>query len=317
MSTEAPSIAESFEAAMKQKWDPDEEGAGSFAPLSAEVSARVKRDLLAVFREPIDGVLVVPTDDIRLVWACIVGPEGTPYSGAPFIFKIRFLSSYPSAPPRCRLMTTHGGTVRFGPNLYANGKVCLSILGTWTGGSWLPSFSLSTLLVNLQSLLSPRAATLEPGHEAAPEAEVAGLNDALEHETLRVAVLGQLGEGAGAGAAAAAGGGGAPAYLESCPELLDAVRENFLLGAEAWAGRARALARTLDGTPFRDPRYARVRAGEASPVFRFAELADSIQRAFLRAGARADAGASEGASEGAGEGAGVGAAAAAAADAAS
>jgi ubiquitin-protein ligase len=279
MSTEAPSIKLSYEAAMNQKWDPDED-ADSLEPLTAEVAARVKRDLLAVFREPIDGVLVVPTDDMRLVWACIVGPEGTPFSGAPFIFKIRFLSTYPAAPPRCRIMTTCGGTVRFGPNLYANGKVCLSILGTWVGGSWLPSFSLSTLLVNLQSLLSPRAAALEPGHEAAPDDEVAGLNDALEHETLRVAVLAQLGADTAAGP---------PAYLAHCPELLDAVRENFLLGAQAWAGRARALARTLDGTPFRDPRYARVRAGEASPVFRFAELADRIQRVFLRASADAAA----------------------------
>jgi len=29
------------------------------------------------------------------------------------------------------LMTTGGGTCRFNPNFYANGKVCLSILGTW------------------------------------------------------------------------------------------------------------------------------------------------------------------------------------------
>jgi len=26
-----------------------------------------------------------------------------------------------------------GGSVRFNPNLYASGKVCLSILGTWSG----------------------------------------------------------------------------------------------------------------------------------------------------------------------------------------
>ena len=26
------------------------------------------------------------------------------------------------------------GTVRFNPNLYQNGKVCLSLLGTWSGG---------------------------------------------------------------------------------------------------------------------------------------------------------------------------------------
>lgn len=31
------------------------------------------------------------------------------------------------------LATTGGGKVRFNPNLYNNGKVCLSLLGTWSG----------------------------------------------------------------------------------------------------------------------------------------------------------------------------------------
>lgn len=32
------------------------------------------------------------------------------------------------------LKTTGGGSVRFNPNLYNCGKVCLSLLGTWEGG---------------------------------------------------------------------------------------------------------------------------------------------------------------------------------------
>jgi hypothetical protein len=32
-------------------------------------------------------------------------------------------------------MTTGQGQFRFNPNLYANGKVCLSLLGTWSGGA--------------------------------------------------------------------------------------------------------------------------------------------------------------------------------------
>mmetsp|Transcript_10330 Transcript_10330/g.30927 ORF Transcript_10330/g.30927 Transcript_10330/m.30927 type:complete len:103 (-) Transcript_10330:836-1144(-) len=45
---------------------------------------------------------------------------------------------YPQSPPRVRNMTTGAGRVRFNPNLYANGKVCLSILGTWKGPGWMP-----------------------------------------------------------------------------------------------------------------------------------------------------------------------------------
>jgi hypothetical protein len=37
-------------------------------------------------------------------------------------------------PPQVSFKTTGGGSIRFNPNLYAEGKVCLSLLGTWSGG---------------------------------------------------------------------------------------------------------------------------------------------------------------------------------------
>jgi hypothetical protein len=46
--------------------------------------------------------------------------------------------------PQVQFLTTGGGTVRFNPNLYNCGKVCLSLLGTWAGPSWQPG--ISTLL---------------------------------------------------------------------------------------------------------------------------------------------------------------------------
>jgi hypothetical protein len=54
-------------------------------------------------------------------------------------------------------MTTGGGTTRFNPNLYANGKVCLSLLGTWRGQStenWDPKIStLLQVLISIQSII--------------------------------------------------------------------------------------------------------------------------------------------------------------------
>jgi len=61
--------------------------------------------------------------------ALIIGPFDTPYEGGFFYFYIRCPPDYPIRPPRVRLMSTGGGRVRFNPNLYKNGKVCLSILG--------------------------------------------------------------------------------------------------------------------------------------------------------------------------------------------
>jgi Ubiquitin-conjugating enzyme len=40
-----------------------------------------------------------------------------------------------------KFLTTGAGSVRFNPNLYNCGKVCLSLLGTWSGPSWSPANS--------------------------------------------------------------------------------------------------------------------------------------------------------------------------------
>lgn len=49
--------------------------------------------------------------------------------------RVQFPEDYPSSAPHIVLLTTNGGKTRFNPNLYSDGKVCLSILGTWRGES--------------------------------------------------------------------------------------------------------------------------------------------------------------------------------------
>ena len=63
----------------------------------------------------------------------IAGPDGTPYAGGLFEFDCFIPIVYPNSPPLMHLKTTGGGTVRFNPNLYNTGHVCLSLLGTWRG----------------------------------------------------------------------------------------------------------------------------------------------------------------------------------------
>eukprot|EP01060_Flectonema_neradi_P010399 TRINITY_DN1748_c0_g1_i2.p1 TRINITY_DN1748_c0_g1~~TRINITY_DN1748_c0_g1_i2.p1 ORF type:complete len:462 (+),score=60.44 TRINITY_DN1748_c0_g1_i2:45-1430(+) len=83
--------------------------------------------------------------------ALIIGPEGTPYQNGCFMFDIFLPSQYPQVPPKVTLTTTSGGKIRFNPNLYASGKVCLSLLGTWQGPSWIPGKStLLQVLISIQ-----------------------------------------------------------------------------------------------------------------------------------------------------------------------
>ncbi|KAH8076916.1 hypothetical protein JL720_10214 [Aureococcus anophagefferens] len=118
----------------------------------------------------------------------IVGLEGTPYAGGFFHFKVRFPPAYPCDCPKVELATTGRGTVGFNPNLYANGKVCLSILGTWAGPSWSPTQSLASVLLSIQSLMHDRPYVNEPGREAASDAACAPYNEFLRYATLRYAL---------------------------------------------------------------------------------------------------------------------------------
>ena len=88
------------------------------------------RDIKLLFDDPLPGILIVPEENNYCLIRCVViGPENTPYEGGLFEFVVRFGPSYPMVPPRVKFLTTDASKVRFNPNLYANGKVCLSILG--------------------------------------------------------------------------------------------------------------------------------------------------------------------------------------------
>ena len=95
--------------------------------------------------------------------ALIRGPEGTPYEGCVLVFAIEFQSDYPFSPPKVDFLTSDGRT-RFHPNLYINGKVCLSILGTFSGPSWSATQSLSSVLLSILALLDTNPLSHEPAY---------------------------------------------------------------------------------------------------------------------------------------------------------
>ncbi|KAK3705920.1 hypothetical protein LTR37_013073 [Vermiconidia calcicola] len=98
----------------------------------------------------------------------IVGPKGTPYENGLFEFHLLCPIEYPNKPPMMQFMTTGGGAHGFNPNLYNNGKVCLSLLGTWNDGRpWTPGESmLLQLFVSIQSMIfCDEPICNEPGDE--------------------------------------------------------------------------------------------------------------------------------------------------------
>lgn len=100
----------------------------------------------------------------------ISGPKDTPYENGIFEFHACFPADYPNSEPKVLLHTTGNNTVRFNPNLYNEGKVCLSILGTWSGRpeeKWQPKISsFYQVLVSIQSdILVKEPYFNEPSYE--------------------------------------------------------------------------------------------------------------------------------------------------------
>lgn len=144
----------------------------------------------------------VAEERMDLMKVLIIGPRDTPYACGCFAFDIYFPPEYPHVPPKVHLLTTGGGTVRFNPNLYKDGKVCLSLLGTWPGQEgemWNSRTStILQVMVSIQSLILVGEPYFnEPGYEQERGTPTGDQNNRLYNQqireaTLQHAILGQL-----------------------------------------------------------------------------------------------------------------------------
>ena len=137
--------------------------------------------------------------------AYIFGPDDSLYSNK--LVKVHFdiPSDYPFSPPKARFIQHSGGRIH--PNLYVEGKICLSILGTWPGEPWAQSMGIdtgsfpffagcndpvlinndSTVLITIRSLLDKEPYKHEPGQKNDP-----GFNKYVEYTTWQYLLLDYL-----------------------------------------------------------------------------------------------------------------------------
>ncbi|CAL0328887.1 unnamed protein product [Lupinus luteus] len=127
---------------------------------------RIQEEWKSLEKDLPDSIFVrVYESRIDLLRAVIIGAEGTPYHDGLFFFDVFFPSGYPNVPP---LVQYNSGGLRLNPNLYNCGKVCLSLLNTWSGSKnekWLPGVStILQVLVSIQGLiLNAKPYFNEPG----------------------------------------------------------------------------------------------------------------------------------------------------------
>ncbi|OWA54244.1 putative Ubiquitin-conjugating enzyme E2 Z [Hypsibius exemplaris] len=176
-------------------WDPSKCKEWDTMQPNAICHARIGRDIRHLLDEEREGdldIFVYPNDEnVTKLLGLIIGPAETPYAGGFFQFYLRVPPDYPISPPRVRNLTTGESTVRFGPNLYNDGKVCLSILGTFSGPHWTPILNVGAVLKSIQSLMSSSALRNEPSYEnlSSKDRQVVEYDRIITHETIRVAVV--------------------------------------------------------------------------------------------------------------------------------
>jgi ubiquitin-conjugating enzyme E2 Z len=132
--------------------------------------------------------------DLTQGTALIIGPPGTPYEGGFYFFSIKFPNDYPFTPPAMHTLTQDGIT-RFNPNMYREGKVCLSIINTWhVGDKWSGVQSLSSIMLSiLSNVLVATPMQNEPGWEdKATSAPSQIYNRMILHANLKSAFLNMI-----------------------------------------------------------------------------------------------------------------------------
>lgn len=177
---------------LDNNWDPFKPDK-SDEVVNPKTSHRIMMDIMECVNADAHHIFVVPdSKNVLIAHVVVVGAEKTPYEGGFFYFFIKFPANYPMLPPRVKLMNTDQNSIRFNPNIYKNGMICLSILGTFTGPGWNPLNTLYSVLLSIQSLMNenpfhnaPDLRGLREHEENTPKM----YNHYIRHETIRVAVI--------------------------------------------------------------------------------------------------------------------------------
>ena len=133
--------------------------------LTTETITRIAKDVKYILKNPLtNDNIFYKHDETNLLrgYALIIGNSETPYSHGNYFFEFQFPENYPYQPPIVKFLT-NDGYMRFNPNLYKNGKVCLSILNTWHGDSWSSCQNINSILLILATVLNKNPLLNEPG----------------------------------------------------------------------------------------------------------------------------------------------------------
>ena len=136
--------------------------------INRETTRRLLKDIRELIKSPLDSEgIFYKHDDTNILkgYAYICGPKDSVYFAGNYFYEFNFPYDYPHRPPKVTFLNMGGndGKTRYHPNMYKNGKICLSILNTWKGDQWTGCQSIRTILLTILSLLDNGPLLHEPG----------------------------------------------------------------------------------------------------------------------------------------------------------
>ena len=164
--------------------------------VSSALKRILKKDIKEIENKNLNELgIYVKFDEENMLHAraMITGPKGSLYEYGFLFFGITFPKNYPFSPPDISYISRNN--VRIHPNLYVgrhssgNGKVCLSILGTWSGPKWTSIMDITTVLLTIQSLLDNNPLHHEPGQEKNIGHTNTLYNEIIKYESLNTLLL--------------------------------------------------------------------------------------------------------------------------------
>ena len=156
---------------------------------------RIKDELNDLFKNNLDNDNIfyeLNSDNIDILKIMMIGTKNTPYENGFFFFTIRYPDNYPSVPMIVWYYTTHS-KMRFNPNLYNNGKICLSIINTWGSQfNWTSDMNTRSVLLSIQSMvLNEYPLKNEPGLKVT-EKTINNYNNVLYYCVFNIGILQNL-----------------------------------------------------------------------------------------------------------------------------
>jgi ubiquitin-protein ligase len=153
---------------------------------------RILKDRRELLKNPLHefGIYIeFDEDNMKYAHVLIIGPPETRYEKGFYLFHIEYPNNYPFSPMKLAFLTSNGKT-RMNPNLYVNGKVCISILGTWSGPGWTSCQTTKSVLLSLLTLFNMNPINNEPGYtDYAPETDIAkNYNKIIDYQNMYLAV---------------------------------------------------------------------------------------------------------------------------------